>query len=64
MFILCCIIPLIIIGNGTIHVSYLGGMLFTLALILRIIWSVAVIIQYGRTGTNDNADTILKGEIA
>jgi membrane protein CcdC involved in cytochrome C biogenesis len=61
MFILSCIIPLIIIGNGTIHVSYLGGMLFALALMLRIIWSTAVIIQYGRTGTNDSFNEVLEG---
>jgi membrane protein CcdC involved in cytochrome C biogenesis len=64
MFILSCIIPLVVIGNGTIHVSYLGGMLFTLALILRIIWSISVIIQYGRTCSEDDTDTMLKGETA
>ena len=64
MFILCCIVPLVIIGNGTIHVSYLGGMLFALALILRIVWSVAVIIQYGRTGDNHNPDTMPEGGLA
>ena len=64
MFILSCIIPVIVIGNGTIHVSYLGGMLFVLALILRIIWSVAVIIQYGRTGREDNFSEALEGGVA
>jgi membrane protein CcdC involved in cytochrome C biogenesis len=61
MFILSCIIPLVVIGNGTIHVSYLGGMLFALALMLRIIWSVAVIVQYGRTSNNDNISEVLEG---
>jgi membrane protein CcdC involved in cytochrome C biogenesis len=53
LFILSCIIPLIVIGNGRIHVMYLGWMVFVLALILRITWSVAVIIQYGRTRSED-----------
>lgn len=58
-----CLIPVLIIGNGSIHVSYLGGLLFITAIAFRIIWSVAVIAQYGRAG-NENADTLLKGEIA
>ena len=63
-FILSCIIPLIVIGNGRIHVSYLGLMLFVLALILRIVWSVAVILQYGRTGSDDTSDLIPEGGAA
>ena len=59
-----CLIPVLVIGNGSIHVMYLGWLFFAAAVLFRIIWSVAVIVQYGRTGDNDNADTILKGEIA
>ena len=53
LFILSCIIPVMVIGNGTIHVMYLGWLLFALALVLRITWSVAVIAQYGRTRRDD-----------
>ncbi len=59
-----CLIPVLVIGNGTIHVIYLGGLLFVAGVLFRIIWSITVIIKYGRTGDNDNIDTILKGEIA
>jgi len=62
--ILSCLIPLIVIGNGSIHVSYLGWLIFATALLSRIAWSIAVIVQYGRTSSDDNTDTILKGEIA
>ncbi|MHC4237427.1 MAG: hypothetical protein ACYSOF_02135 [Planctomycetota bacterium] len=59
-----CLVPILVIGNGSIHVMYLGWLLFTATILFRIIWSVAVIIQYGRTGVKDNTDTVLKGEIA
>jgi hypothetical protein len=49
-FILFCIIPILIIGNGKIHVMYLGGVLVVFGISFRIIWSIAVIIQYGRGG--------------
>ncbi len=48
IFILICIIPIIAIGNGSIHVMYLGWSLFGCAVLLRLIWSIAVITQYGR----------------
>jgi hypothetical protein len=59
-----CLIPVLVIGNGSIHVMYLGWLFFTAVILFRIIWSVAVIIQYGRTSSDDNIDTILKREIA
>jgi hypothetical protein len=59
-----CLIPVLVIGNGSIHVMYLGWLFFAAAVAFRIIWSIAVIIQYGRTSSDDNIDTILKGEIA
>ena len=46
-FILICIIPILAIGNGSIHVMYLGGTLLGCAISFRIVWSIAVIIQYG-----------------
>jgi len=49
-FILICIIPILVIGDGSIHVMYLGGALVGCAIFLRIIWSIAVIVQYGRGG--------------
>ena len=58
-----CLVPILVIGNGSIHVMYLGWLFFAAAVLFRIIWSVAAIIQYGRTGDNDNTDTLLKGEI-
>ena len=45
-----CLIPVLIIGNGSIHVMYLGWLFFAAAVLFRIIWSIAVIIQYGRGG--------------
>ena len=64
MLILSCLIPLIIIGNGKIHVMYLGWMIFALGITLRITWSVTVIVQYGRTRSNDMTDPILEGGAA
>lgn len=49
-FILFCIIPILTIGNGKIHVIYLGGALVVYGISFRIIWSIAVIVQYGRGG--------------
>jgi hypothetical protein len=63
-FALSCFIPLIVIGNGTIHVMYLGWLLLGAAIVLRITWSIAVIIQYGRSCNNDTADITIKGGIA
>jgi hypothetical protein len=51
-FILFCIIPILTIGNGKIHVMYLGGALVVCGISFRIIWSIAVIVQYGRGGKN------------
>ena len=49
-FILICIVPILAIGNGSINVMYLGGALLVCAIAFRIIWSIAVIVQYGRGG--------------
>jgi hypothetical protein len=49
-FVLSCLIPLLVIGNGTIHVMYLGWAIFSAAIILRISWSVSVIVHYGGGG--------------
>ena len=59
-----CLIPVLVIGNGSIHVMYLGWLFFAVAILFRIVWSITVIIKYGRTGDNDNTDTVLKGGIA
>lgn len=59
--ILCCLVPLLAIGNGSIHVSYLGWLIFTTALLSRIAWSIAVIVQYGRSGNDDNISEVLEG---
>ncbi|OQY07315.1 MAG: hypothetical protein B6I25_02165 [Planctomycetales bacterium 4572_13] len=48
-----CLIPVLVIGNGSIHVMYLGWLLFTAAITFRIIWSTAVIIQYGHGGRDE-----------
>jgi len=53
VFVLACLIPLLVIGNGSIHVMYLGWLIFFAALILKITWSIAVIFQYGRGGCNE-----------
>lgn len=62
--ILCCLVPLLVIGNGSIHVMYLGWMIFMTALLARIAWAIAVIVQYGREGNNDTGDAILEGGAA
>ena len=49
-FILFCIIPILTIGNGKIHVMYLGGALVVCVISFRIIWSIAVKFQYGWGG--------------
>jgi hypothetical protein len=50
VFVLICIIPILAIGNGSIHVMYLGWSLLGCAILLRLIWSIAVVVQYGRGG--------------
>jgi len=59
-----CLIPVFVIGNGSIHVMYLGWLFFAAAIAFRIIWSVAVIIQYGRTSSDDQVDNVLEGDPA
>jgi hypothetical protein len=55
-FIFGCIIPWFILGpKGSVSVGVLPLMLFCAALVVRIVWSVAIIVQYGRGGN--------KGEI-
>ncbi|MHC5084418.1 MAG: hypothetical protein ACYSOV_02315 [Planctomycetota bacterium] len=63
-FVLSCLVPLLVIGNGTIHVMYLGWAIFSAAIILRISWSVSVILQYGGGVSDDNNDQVLKGGAA
>jgi hypothetical protein len=53
--------PILIIGNGSIHVMYLGGLLVAAGLLFRITWSISVIIQYGRTGSNENMSEVQEG---
>lgn len=48
VFALSCLIPILVIGNGSIHVMYLGGLLLAAVVLFRITWSIAVIVQYGR----------------
>jgi len=48
-----CLIPVLVIGNGSIHVMYLGWLFFAAAVAFRIIWSVAAIVQYGRGGNDE-----------
>lgn len=55
-----CLVPVLVIGNGTIHVMYLGWLLFAAAILFRIIWSVTVILQYGRT-RSDETEFITEG---
>ncbi len=47
-FVLACLIPLLSMSNRSIPVMYLGGMIFTAAVLMRIVWSIAVIVQYGK----------------
>jgi len=54
-FILICIIPILAIGNGSIHVMYLGGALVGCGISLRLTWSIAVIVQYGRGGKGEQS---------
>ena len=53
VFALSCLIPILVVGNGSIHVMYLGGVLLGAAILIRIMWSIAVIVQYG-WGGKDN----------
>ncbi len=55
VFALSCLIPILVIGNGSIHVMYLGGLLLAAVVLFRMTWSIAVIVQYGRGG-NDSKD--------
>ncbi|MHC4927550.1 MAG: hypothetical protein ACYTER_09550 [Planctomycetota bacterium] len=64
VFILSCIIPLVVIGNGSIPVMYLGGLLLAAALIYRITWSISVILQYGRTNIDCEAKIVTEGDTA
>jgi hypothetical protein len=63
-FVLSCLIPILVIGNGSIHVMYLGGLLLMAALIYRIAWSISVIVQYRRGGRNDNESAQIEGGAA
>jgi len=56
-----CLIPVGVIGNGTIHVMYLGWLFFVAAILFRIIWSVTVILQYGRI-RSDETEFIAEGD--
>jgi hypothetical protein len=52
-FTLMCIIPILTIGNGSIHVMFLGGALLVCAIAVRIIWSITVIVLYGWENKNE-----------
>lgn len=58
------LIPILIIGNGSIHVMYYGWLVFFAAILFRIIWSVSVIVQYGRSERDENLEEIPKGVTA
>ena len=45
-FILSCLIPLILRFGGSISTMYLAWVLFGAGVLLRIVWSIAVIVQY------------------
>ncbi len=50
-FILGCIVPYFILGPmSSISVGVLPSMLFCAAIIIRIVWSVAILVQYGWGG--------------
>lgn len=53
VFVLACLIPLLSMGNRTIHVMYLGWMIFGAGVTLRIVWSIAVIVQYRHGDSNE-----------
>ena len=47
-FVFGCIIPLFILGpNTTIHISVLPWMVFCAAIIIRVVWSISILVQYG-----------------
>jgi hypothetical protein len=55
-FIFGCISPLLVLGpKASISVSVLPLMLFCAAIVIRIVWSVAVLIQYGRGGKGERS---------
>jgi hypothetical protein len=64
LFALGGLVPILVIGNGSIHVMYYGWLVFFLAILLRMIWSIAVIVQYGRTGSEDNFSEVVEGGAA
>ena len=47
----CCLVPVLIIGNGSIHVMYLGGLVLLTSILFRITWAVDIIVQYRKGGT-------------
>ncbi|MBW1895166.1 MAG: hypothetical protein JRI91_15965 [Deltaproteobacteria bacterium] len=61
VFILSCLIPILVIGNGSIHVMYLGGLLLVAGVLFRITWSIAVIVQYGRGGNGGKDNKQMEG---
>ena len=46
-----CLIPILVIGNGSIHVMYLGGLVLLTSVLFRVTWSIDVIAQYRKGGS-------------
>lgn len=42
------LIPILIIGNGSVHVMYYGWLVAFVAILFRVIWSISAIVQYRR----------------
>jgi membrane protein CcdC involved in cytochrome C biogenesis len=62
VFALSCLVPILVIGNGSIHVMYLGGLLLVAVVLFRITWSIAVIVQYGRGGNGSKDNKQMEGK--
>lgn len=63
MFALGGLIPVLIIGNGSIHMMYYGWLVFVAAILFRVIWSVSAIIQYGQENTGSKDLKVAEGSI-
>jgi hypothetical protein len=50
VYAVCCLVPVLVIGNGHIHVMYLGGLVLLTSVLFRITWAIAAIVQYGKGG--------------
>lgn len=45
-FVLSCLIPLILFFGSSVSTMYLGWVLFGAGVLLRVVWAIAVIVQY------------------